>query len=173
MPVSQRLPTVPDRRGRHERARSLYSDCALNAKSGLERSRGRMVRRLMVPPTEPSIVLASETLITSTELIIEAARSSKLMPERPDPDPTVETPLISTRLASVPRICTPRPTPASRVIWTPVTFSSTSARFWSGSLPMSSALMTSTRLSALRFSTSALCSEARMPLTMTASTSVF
>lgn len=124
----------------------------------------------MVPPTEPSIVLASGTLMTCTELIIEAARSSKLMPDRPEPDPTVETPLISTRLASVPQICTPRPTPASRVIWMPVTFSSTSARFWSGSLPISSASMTSTRLAALRFCDRAFCSDARMPVTTISST---
>ncbi len=116
MPVSHRLPSVADRRGRVDFDRSLFSICARAAISGSLRSSGRIVRRLIVPPTDPSIVCAVGTFVTSTDAISAAGRSSKLMPERPAPDPTVETPLISVRLASVPRICTALPTPACRVI---------------------------------------------------------
>ena len=84
--------------------RLLSSPCILAAINGLFKSRGRMVFKLIVPPTDPSIVLASGTLVTSTPAIIEAFTSSKSIPVRPDPDPNVDTPLISVRLSSVPRI---------------------------------------------------------------------
>ena len=130
-----------------------------------------MVRRLIVPPTEPSIVFASGDLVTSTAEIIDALTSSKSIPLRPDPEPTVETPLNSILFALVPRICTPLPTPAVLVICIPVTFSRTSARFWSGSLPMSSAMITSTRLSEARFSANAFSNDARIPVTTISSSS--
>ena len=66
-------------------------------------------------PTD-SIVYASGAFVTSTEEMLAALPSSKSMPLRPEPDPTVETPLISMRFAFVPRIWTPVPTPAVRVI---------------------------------------------------------
>ena len=75
-----------------------------------------MVFKFIVPPTEPSMVLASGDLVTSKPAIIDAETSSKSIPLRPVPEPTVDTPLISVLFASVPRICTPVPTPASRVI---------------------------------------------------------
>ena len=67
-------------------------------------SSGRIVFKLTVPPTEPSIVLASGDLTTSTLEMIEAETSSKLIPLRPAPEPTVDTPFISVLLALVPRI---------------------------------------------------------------------
>ena len=164
-PVSQLSPKLAAMRGVMLSASSLYSPCTRMVATRSTMSSGRMVRRLMVPPTEPSIVRASGALMTSSEAMIAALTSSKLMPPRPCPEPTVDTPLISVRLSFVPRICTPLPTPARRVICTPGMFSSTSARFWSGSLPISSAWMTSTRLSALRSSLSALCSALRIPVT--------
>ena len=70
----------------------------------------------MVPPTDPSMVFASGDFVTSTAEIMDAETSSKLIPLRPWPEPTVETPLISVLFAFVPRICTPVPTPAVLVI---------------------------------------------------------
>ena len=151
----------------------LFSPCTRNAANCSLSCKGRIVLRLIVPPTEPSIVFASGDLVTSKPAIIAAETSSKSIPLRPAPEPTVETPFISVRLASVPRICTPVPTPASRVIWIPVIFSNTSAKFWSGSLPISSASITSTRLFLKRFSFIALASDARIPDTSITSTSSF
>ena len=76
-------------------------------------SSGRIVFRFIVPPTEPSMVLASGVLVTSIDEIIAALTSSKSIPPRPElfspglapvSEPTVVTPFISTRLALVPRI---------------------------------------------------------------------
>ena len=150
--------------------RLLFSPCTLiDAKVSVS-CKGRIVLKLIVPPTDPSIVLASGAFVTSTAAIIAAETSSKLMPLRPAPDPTVDTPFISVRFALVPRICTPVPTPASRVIWIPVIFSSTSAKFWSGSLPISSAFITSINLSEVRVSASALESDLLIPVTSITST---
>jgi hypothetical protein len=77
--------------------------------------------------------------VISTDDINAAGKSSKLIPPLPASAPTVDTPFISTLFSSVPRICTAVPTPAVLVICMPVTFSNTSAKFWSGSFPISAA----------------------------------
>jgi len=72
--------------------------------SCLSSSNGRIVRKLTVPPTEPSIVFASDAFVTSRPAMIDAETSSKLIPPRPVPAPTVCTPLINTLFELEPRI---------------------------------------------------------------------
>ena len=85
-------------------SKSLFCAFARKANTVSFNSSGRSVRRLIVPPTEPSIIFASGDFVTSTEEIKDAGKSSKLIPPRPAPAPTVLIPFISTLFWSVPRI---------------------------------------------------------------------
>ena len=101
----QLLPYAPETRGcQPSMLRLLSSYCKDNAASGSDKSSGRIVLKLTVPPTEPSRVFASGDLMTSTAEIMAGFTSSKLIPLLPDPELTVATPLNSTRFAFVPRI---------------------------------------------------------------------
>ena len=73
---------------------------------------------------------------------------------------------------SVPRIETFSPWPKARSTVTPGMMVMASATFELGNLPTSSAVTTSTMALALRLVVIDCCSEARMPVTMTSSTSV-
>ncbi len=83
---------------------------------------------------------------------------------------------VCVRLGLVPRIDTrsfsekPPSPPADDAMLTPGTRCSASATFLSGSLPMSSAVITSTTESALRFLASEASSDARRPVTSTCCT---
>ena len=55
--------------------RSLCSACMRTDAKRSFNSRGRMVRRLIVPPTVPSTALASGTLVTCSEEISDAGKS--------------------------------------------------------------------------------------------------
>src|SRR5690606_40930054 len=100
-------------------ALSAYSMSKEPASTGPFRSSGRVVFRLMVPPSAPSTISGVGDLITSTEERKLAGKSSKLMPFRPPP--TVERPFTSTRFCGRPRIETSEPTPKSRLMEIPVT----------------------------------------------------
>ncbi len=84
---------------------------------------------------------------------------------------------VCVRLGLVPRIDTrsfsekPPSPPADDAMLTPGTRCSASATFLSGSLPTSSAVITSTTESALRFLASEASSDARRPVTSTCCTS--
>src|SRR5690606_42092566 len=66
-------------------ALSAYSMSKEPASTGPFRSSGRVVFRLMVPPSAPSTISGVGDLITSTEERKLAGKSSKLMPFRPPP----------------------------------------------------------------------------------------
>ena len=98
-------PNAPEILGRASSTlKLLSSNWYLNDPNLSDKSNGRIVLRFTIPPIAPSVVLASGDLITSREEIIAAFTSSKLMPPLPEPEPTVETPLISTLLELVPLI---------------------------------------------------------------------
>ena len=154
--VANLSPIVAEKFSFHTSAFSANSVLARNTASLSLRANPLYVLTSIVPPMLPSTISAVGTFTTFKDLTSAAGRSSKLIPPRLSPDGVVPRPLISTRLLSLPRTETEEPIPALRLICTPGIFSSTSARFSSGSLPISSALMTSMRLELCRFSSSAV-----------------
>ena len=149
------------------------------------KSSGFLVMMSTAPVRPPSTRLASAVLRTTTWLTSSEGSMVKLtlrpafctwLSTNQSPDDTTW-PLIRVcvRLALVPRIDTrsfsskpPSLAPAELMV-TPGTRCSESAMFLSGILPMSSAVMTSTCVSALRLRLSDFSCEARMPVTTTVS----
>ena len=141
-------------------------------------SSGRVVLMLMVAPMPPVGMSARPLLNTSTLEMPSEARLAKSN-DRPRPVPLtppavgIWRPFSVTRLKSgpKPRTVTRAPSPRSRSMDTPVMRCSDSARFVSGKLPMSSAVMASTTPKAFRLRSIEASRLARMPVTTISSSS--
>ena len=137
-------------------------------------SSGLRVTRFTVPEMVPSIMSAVLFLNTSTRPSSSGETSLKLS-VRPPLAEKMSRPFSSDRTKGSPRMITPDPSTenrsgsfacSKRLMFTPGTRCSASATERSGSAPISSAVITSTNVSASRFRFCALSSEARKPLTM-------
>ncbi len=127
-------------------------------------SSGRRVFKFTVAPIAPSTRSAVGDLVTSmperiSGFTVSSAGVASCV------GPTNERPLISMRFNDRPRTVKPLPSPSLREILIPDTRPNVSATFWSGNLPMSSALTTSTMLDASRFASIAAAMDCRRPVT--------
>ena len=134
-------------------------------------SSGRVVLTLIVEPIPPVGTSARPVLKTSTADTPSAARLLKSKSRLRPLVVGICRPFSSTRLncGPKPRTVTRAPSPRSRSMDTPVMRCSDSARFVSGKLPMSSAVIASTTPSAPRFRSMEARRLPRIPVTTTSS----
>ena len=174
MPVSKVFDPSTEKPGDHSSARSPTFTSAVPAMCRPRLSSGLRVTRFTVPEMPPSIMSAVVFLNTSTRPS-SSGDTSLNDSVRPPLAEKMSRPFSSERTNGRPRIRTPDPSTekrsgssrwAKREMLTPGTRCSASATERSASAPISSAVMTSTTVSASCLKSCALCSEARKPLTM-------